>query len=54
MFAAGATASSPDRDVADAMFLTNHPGWTWADLQATPARVLAAIRLIDEGRANGK
>ena len=34
--------------VADAFFLVNHPGWTYDDLHAAPADVIAMIRLIDE------
>lgn len=35
-----------DPDVADAMTLSTLPGWTWRDLQETPARVIDALRVI--------
>ena len=50
-FAKGATARMSDPDLLDAAFLANHPAWTWADLQATPARVIDALRLVDAERA---
>lgn len=29
------------------IFLDRHPGWTWADLMATPDDVVAAMNLLD-------
>jgi hypothetical protein len=38
---------SPDDDLADAMFLHAHPGWTWRALQETPAQIVEYVRRID-------
>lgn len=42
--------TSNDPDLLDAMFLANHPGWSWRDLQDAPARVVAALKVIDQER----
>ena len=38
---------SPDDDLADAMFLHAHPGWTWRALQETPGQIVDYIRQIE-------
>lgn len=43
--------TTADAELADAMLLTMLPGWTWPDLQATPARVVDALRIIAHERA---
>jgi hypothetical protein len=35
------------------MFLAKHPCWTWRDLQDTPARVIDALRLIEQEAGRG-
>ena len=40
-----------DRDLADAVFLADHPGWSWDDLQRAPADVVSLIREVDAERA---
>ena len=37
--------------LADALFLTRHPGWSWDDLQSAPSDVVRMMRLIDTVRA---
>ncbi len=32
---------------SDVVFLVNHPGWTWRDLQETPDDVIADMRAAD-------
>ena len=43
-----------DQTLADAIFLSRHPGWTWSDLQETPSDIVALMRMIDaeEGRVS--
>lgn len=35
----------------DALFLKEHPGWTWRDLQDAPFEVIETMRLL--GREQG-
>jgi hypothetical protein len=35
-----------DPDLADALFLHSHPGWTMSDLDALPEHTLSLLRLI--------
>lgn len=37
---------------SDAMFLAEHPGWTWQALRDTPAEVIDLIRKYDEAMAS--
>ena len=46
------TVAPTDPEAADAMFLDNHPGWTWRDLQDTPVRVIAHLNQIHSIRAS--
>jgi len=34
-------------DLADALFLRNHPGWTWQALQDTPEPVVAILQDLE-------
>jgi len=45
-FVAGA-AIEPDDDLRDAILLHAHPGWSWRELQETPAQVVEHVRAID-------
>lgn len=38
-------------DDRDAMFLVNHRGWSWQDMQNAPALVIDAIRHVGRERA---
>jgi hypothetical protein len=37
--------------MADLVFLDKHPGWTYADLCATPDAIVAGLRILDRERA---
>lgn len=51
LYAAGAAVKVEDADMADVVFLVTHPGWSYADLMATPDLIVAGIRLLDQKRA---
>lgn len=38
-------------ELSDALFLADHPGWSWSDLQSAPADLVADIRAVDRARA---
>lgn len=40
-----------DPDMADALFLDKHPGWTYPAMLATPAIIIETLRFIDRKRA---
>ncbi len=44
---AAGVAIRADGDLADALFLHEHPGWSWRDLQDAPAVVVKHLRAID-------
>jgi hypothetical protein len=51
MYANGSAVSvadldEADPDLTDALFLHAHPGWTPADLDATPEHMLGLLRLV--------
>lgn len=55
----GVPFTSDDPNLADALFLVDHPGWTWRALQETPADVIALIHrseqfLTEERRSRAK
>lgn len=50
LIAVGQKASSSDPDLIDAMFLFNHPVWTWQDYQGTPERILRILKSLDEAK----
>lgn len=33
--------------MSDVLFLDAHPGWSYADLMATPDTIVAGLRLLD-------
>lgn len=35
----------------DILFLDKHPGWTYADLMATPLDIVEGLRLLDAKKA---
>ena len=37
--------------MADVVFLAEHPGWSWQQLQDAPDLIVAGIRLLDRKRA---
>ena len=37
-------------ELADALFLADHPGWSWSDLQTAPADLVNDIRAVDRAR----
>lgn len=43
-----------DPDLLDALFLLNHPGWTWRALQETPADIIEIITLAESLAASRK
>ena len=34
--------------MSDILFLENHPAWTWTDLMATPDKIVAGLRMLDQ------
>lgn len=44
--------SAPSQDFTDAYFLRRHPGWTWRDLQETPADIVDLMLLMDRMEAD--
>jgi hypothetical protein len=44
--AAGLGVRDPDAILTDALFLHEHPGWSWQDLQDTPYEVIDLLRMI--------
>lgn len=40
-----------DRDLADALWLVAHPGWSWRALQETPADVIELMNAAETMRA---
>jgi hypothetical protein len=36
----GASLTNPDPLLVDALWLVQHPAWSWTDLQATPAEII--------------
>jgi len=40
----------PD-ELADAVFLEDHPGWSWDELQRAPADVVELMRRVRRARA---
>lgn len=43
---------APSQDFTDAHFLRRHPGWTWRDLQETPADIIDLMLLMDHMEAD--
>ena len=43
-----------DPDLADALWLVSHPGWTWDALQSTPADVLDLIARAEAAEASAR
>lgn len=41
-----------DPALADALWLVDHPGWTWRDLQETPAAVVDLMSRAEGMRAD--
>jgi hypothetical protein len=39
-----------DEDLSAILFLDKHPGWTWADLMATPDHIVTAMKALDSER----
>jgi hypothetical protein len=44
--------TAPDAMFSDALFLVNHPNWTYQQLQDTPATVVDLMLNIEHGRAS--
>jgi hypothetical protein len=40
-----------DDDVSAVLFLDRHPGMSWADLMATPDRIVTMMRMLDFEKA---
>jgi len=43
----GAPVTSAEPDLLDAIWLKTHPGWSWTDLQSTPAVVIQIMGRAD-------
>ena len=52
MIAGAKVAASPD--LSDAIFLADHTGWSWDDLQAAPADIVDIMRLLEEKRSEAR
>jgi hypothetical protein len=37
-------------ELADALFLADHPGWSWSDLQSAPVDVVADLKAVERAR----
>lgn len=41
----------PDDDFSVALFLVNHPDWTYRDLMEAPAHIVDLMKQIEQGQA---
>jgi hypothetical protein len=39
--------TNPDPLLVDALWLVNHPAWSWTDLQTAPAEIIDLITRVE-------
>lgn len=50
--ARGAPVKDPEAVLVDALFLQEHPGWSWRDLQETPYEVIEVMRMLGKATSD--
>jgi hypothetical protein len=46
--------TNPDPLLVDALWLVNHPAWSWSDLQAAPAEIIDLITRAESAIAKAR